>query len=279
MICSLVDNKINGIKEKIQVQKGPELLSMNPFFVCLLILIIAYRYFSFPNVVSIVLNFFKYTRMGLALMMPPKKGSVEYLRGGILKIAYLDPNQNDATGKVSDHDKYAFLTYSIPAKHWNKVLMVTDRSLATYQQKLEEQSRQEEEDRKAIEIALRNSPSVEKLENDHDIASDLSDIAGVEVDVSSLASPPSRDQEVQQSITSRKKNDAMTKLDELAIRQQVRECEKEDVTELVLLMAGPGKDFFGVSIKACHLVPHAAALIFLFGKKSKTFLSSDVISL
>lgn len=238
---------------------------MNALAVIALIAMMVYRYFDVPNLISIIISTVKYTRMGISLLMPPKKGSVEYLRGGLLKVNYTDPNQKDGPGELS-----IILPYAVPAKHWDKVFVITVQSYQAYLDKLREDRKREADAQEAIEKARANSPSIEKMEIDHDLASDLSDIAGVEVDPSSLAVPRS---------TRSKPTDHDEVADQKCLKHQLKECEKEDITQLMLSMAGPGKDFFGVELAISQVYPDAKALIFIFGKKSKTFVEGDAIRL
>jgi len=226
---------------------------MNPWFVLLLIFGILYRYLNIANVISSVLSVVKYSRMAISVLMPPKKGSVEYLRGGLLKITYSDPAQSEQSA-VS-----VILPYSVPALHWEKVWLVTVESYQSYIQAAAEKRRVASTCREQAETL-----QFEKQETDQALASDLSDIAGTTIDASAVTYPkevPSEPEEV----------------DLKTLRHQIRDCEKEDVTELMLLMSGPGKDFFGIETEVNRLVPHARALIFVFGKKSKTFLAEEAV--
>ena len=64
-----------------------------------------------------------------------------------------------------------------------------------------------------------------------------------------------------------------------AVKRQLKECEKQDITDKMLRMAGPGKDFFGIQYIVKELVPGSKGLIFLYGHKSKTFLSHQLVQL
>lgn len=62
-------------------------------------------------------------------------------------------------------------------------------------------------------------------------------------------------------------------------KRKYSKCPKHDVTNIMLSLSGPGKDFFGCPITPYHINRDYACLIFHYRKGKKLFESHDVLTL
>ena len=226
---------------------------MNPYFVLLIIFNYVSSLISYSNLIKGGLSIFKYIKLIGSLLTPDPKGNVEYLRGGLVKISFIDPsiqsNFSDI-GYSKQKESHILLAYSPIPKNWTHVFAVTKDEYDTVLESKFNQAKPLDSSTSRVE-ELEEIPNINNKDDMTDILKDLNDVMEKSVNNS---------------------------IKEVKPRHIIKDCKKIDVTSLIYEKSGPGKDFFGSPVKTRHIDSSYKYLIFKYeGNKTKTFESDDVI--
>lgn len=230
---------------------------MNPYFLLLYVMTAMYRWLDISNVIHFGIAAIKNIKLLGSMLLPDPKGTVEHLRGGILKVNYIDPQR---IASSSGEKSYVLLPYSIPALSWTKVFAITNEQyekgeptfkpthVATEKLSGNQIENFLQASHEMIEKHLDKEPGGyrELRAIDTDLLDDILDVGETKAAVKSKSAKIS-----------------------------LKAFEKTDVTEFIEMVAGPGKDFFGSSITPAKLNPDYRYLIFHFHKRTITFAAND----
>lgn len=208
---------------------------MNPYFVLLLWFQILSSWFDLAFIVRGFFRLTKNVRLILSLFIPEPKGTVDHLRGNVLRVNYVDPKGIQSKG-------YYLLSYSNPPLRWTKVRAITHEEY----QRVEDQYLASQSSASSDSTVDQKKDGIEiekKEEKERTVEDDLADIEAI--------------------ITPRKFN--------------FRDYQHFDVTNDILAIAGPGKDFFGSRITVHDINRNWHTMIISYGKGLKLFHSKDVI--
>lgn len=218
---------------------------MNPYFLLLYIATAMYRWLDFSNVLHLAMAFIKNVKLLGSLLVPDAKGTIEHLRDGILKINYVDPDNNANQGK-GVASAYFLLPHAVPALNWTKVYAITI-----------EQYNKGHQDRIDARIEVNRQQAEAENKSIDGVDPDLlADIAEAETHQAGL-----------EVVSTRK-----------PAKISLKGFDRTDVTDFIEKVAGPGKDFFGCPITPHQLNPDFRYLIFHFHRKTKTFSAQDSLA-
>lgn len=192
---------------------------MNPSFLILLIINNVVAFFDLAGMAKTFMWLVKNVRMVIGMFIPEKKGSLEVLRGGIVKINYVIPG----SGKSG----YFLLSSSQPPKLWERVSAILESDYQHVQS-----------------VLPKIEPPVVVDTEARTVEDDIQEIAEIE--------PP---------------------------KFNYRDYPLTDVTERILELSGPGKDFFSSPLTPQNIDHHYHCLIFHYGRGLKIFQASDPIIL
>jgi len=222
-----------------------------------------FDYFDVHSLIGWAMSLVKNIRIAIALLMPTKRGSIEYLRGGRVRIKY---TENDGS------ERYILMNHQFTSLKWDRVTCVTKQIYESMlAQELEEKQK----------LADRNE--------EKKISEQVDDIQNVTSKWTSTSEPsqttdteePENPQENDEEKRSVEKSERKMML------ARVKRCDtlglSEDVTDKILKFAGPAKDFFGLDYTmkdiSRELNCDAMALIFHFRDGKKTFLQHQRVYL
>lgn len=227
-----------------------------------------YRWLDISNVIHFGLAIIKNIKLVGSMLLPDPKGTVEHLRGGILKVNYIDP-QSMSTSNVEK--SYVLLPYSIPALSWTKVFAITNEQ---YERGSISQSIKSEE--KVRHIATEKLPADgDQIENFLEASQQMME-KHLEKEPGGYRQLMATDTDLLDDILDA--SEVKTTKPKKPAKVSLKQFERTDVTEFIEMVAGPGKDFFGCHITPSKLNPDYRYLIFHFHKRTCTFAADDDLS-
>lgn len=240
---------------------------MNPYFLATYMFTFIFEGFSIIDLGRYLMYFVKYVRMGISLLMPQPKGTVEILRGGMMRVHYF-MDQDDGHGMI---ERNLLVPYSIKPKSWTKVEAILDHDYTEWVEQKRETSLIEEAARKAKldEEESKRAQAIKDAESKPEVKSDgektvITDEEDMDL-LTDIAKMSETKLEPKASVVQKKG------------AARYKDCPKVDVTKEMILSAGPGKDFFGIELTPKKISNHYHCLIFYYGKRTKTFEANETI--
>lgn len=235
---------------------------MNPYFLLLYVATAIYQWLDISNFVHLIMSVVKNIKLVGSMLLPDPKGTIEHLRGGILKVNYVDPHQS----KGNKEPSYVLLPYSVPALSWTKVFAISNEQ---YEKGPISSTKKEQAAIKEKLSPLDNDQAVEFVKKSYELISEeLNDPSSTYRTLKALDGDVLDDIDAAAHETRHKKSTKVS----------LKHYEKTDVTEFIEMVAGPGKDFFGCRITPAQINQDYRYLIFHFHKRTSTFAANDDLS-
>lgn len=239
---------------------------MNPYFLLTYMMTFFLSGLDLTSFIRTAMSMVKYIRLFLSMLMPEPKGTLEMKRG-FVKISYF-ADQGDGMKKY-----HLLLPTSGKPKTWSKVEAVTrddylqslvDNLTVTVEGPKADLTFQPidpvPETTKIVDVVL-PAPVGESQQPDDSMAVPTDMTA--EIDEYLASHPPPKETKEEP----KEKKGA----------SKYKHCPKIDVTEAIVDLAGPGRDFFKVQLTPADLSSTYKALIFHYGMRTKTFEAEETI--